>query len=203
MKMMDVFYNKQGVGDVLIFPIAEGKRNDIQTETFGDIVKITNGAGDVLGYNIFQASQHLRIEQNGKIPLTEKLLDQIKAIFTQANLHDRLEIDLSPKFVIGYVTDKQQHDNADKLSVCQVDVGSEQLQIVCGAANVDKGQKVVVAKVGATMPSGLKIKPTELRGVPSNGMICSKKELDLPMSENETGIYVLDDTYETGAPFKV
>src|SRR5699024_8765324 len=132
-----------------------------------------------------------------------KLLDQIKAIFTQANLNDRLEIDLSPKFVIGYVTDKQQHDNADKLSVCQVDVGSEQLQIVCGAANVDKDQKVVVAKVGATMPSGLKIKPTELRGVPSNGMICSKSELGLPNVEGEEAIYILDNSYAVAEPFMV
>src|SRR5690625_8025057 len=113
MIMMNVFYIKQKYDDVLIIPIADGKRNDIQTEIFGYIVKITNGAGDVLGYNIFQASQHLRIEQNGKIPLTEKLLDQIKAIFTKANLNDRLEIDLSPKLDIGLVSDIHQHDIAD------------------------------------------------------------------------------------------
>jgi len=87
--------------------------------------------------------------------------------------------------------------------VCKVDVGNEVLQIVCGAPNVDKGQKVVVAKVGATMPSGLRIKPTELRGVPSNGMICSQKELGMPNAPKEKGIYVLDDSYSVGQAFPV
>ena len=60
---------------------------------------------------------------------------------------------------------KEKHPNADKLSVCTVDVGSETVQIVCGAPNVDAGQKVVVAKVGAVMPSGMVIRDAELRGV--------------------------------------
>src|SRR5699024_4676840 len=85
--------------------------------------------------------------------------------------------------------EKGPHENADKLSVCNVDVGEEILQIVCGAPNVDKGQKVVVAKIGAIMPSGLEIKPTKLRGVPSNGMICSKKELGLPQPSEEKGTH--------------
>ena len=76
--------------------------------------------------------------------------------------------------------EKEKHKNADKLSVCKVDVGTDTLQIVCGAPNVDAGQKVVVAKIGAVMPSGLVIQPSELRGVPSQGMICSAKELQLP-----------------------
>ncbi len=83
-----------------------------------------------------------------------------------------------------------------------MDTGDEQLQIVCGAPNVEAGQKVVVAKVGAVMPGGMKIKATELRGVPSNGMICSQKELGLPGAPEEKGIYVLDESYETGQPFE-
>jgi len=75
------------------------------------------------------------------------------------------------------------------------------LQIVCGAPNIDEGQKVVVAKVGATMPSGMKIKASELRGVPSHGMVCSQKELGLPDAPKEKGIYVLDDTYQIGEEF--
>src|SRR5690554_5742837 len=184
---MDVFYNVKGIGDVLMIPLEEGERYDIQHEKLGDIVKITNGTGHVLGYNIFQASSHLNITDSGKIALNEELLNEIQQLFKAEGLNDSLEFDLSSKFVVGYVT--------DKLSVCQVDVGNEALQIVCGAANVDKGQKVVVAKIGATMPSGLKIKPTELRGVPSNGMICSRKELGLPIKEDEKGIYILEESY--------
>ncbi|WP_067727498.1 YtpR family tRNA-binding protein [Oceanobacillus damuensis] len=198
---MDVFYNPDGIGDVLLIPIKDGNRYEITHEKFGDITKITTKDGDVLGYNIFQASKYFDLQDKGNIKLTEALLDEMKQVFEANQLSDPLEFDLSPKFVVGYVTSKGPHENADKLSVCQVDVGSETLQIVCGAPNVDTDQKVVVAKVGATMPSGLKIKPSELRGVPSNGMICSQKELGLPDAPKEKGIYVLDNSHTVGEEF--
>ncbi len=67
--------------------------------------------------------------------------------------------------VIGHVLQKEQHPNADKLSVCQVDVGEEEpIQIVCGAPNVAAGQKVPVARVGAVLPGNFKIKKSKLRG---------------------------------------
>lgn len=200
---MKVFYNLKGVGDVLMIQLTEGDRNEFNYENFGEITKITNHNQNVLGYNIFNASQHFEALHNGEIELTEELLGNINGLLKQEGFSDSLEFDFSPKFVVGYVLEKSAHENADKLSVCQVDVEEETLQIVCGAANIDKDQKVVVAKVGATMPSGLEIKPTELRGVPSNGMICSRKELGLPIKEEEKGIYVLDDSYEVGAPFTI
>ena len=198
---MDVFYNPDGVGDVLLIPIKDGDRYEITHEKFGDITKITAIDGNLLGYNIFQASKHFDLKEKGKIKLTQGFLDEIKQVFESNNLNDPLDFDLSAKFVVGYVERKDPHENADKLSVCTVDVGSETLQIVCGAPNIDADQKVVVAKVGATMPSGLKIKPSELRGVPSNGMICSQKELGLPNAPQEKGIYVLDDSYTVGEEF--
>ncbi len=84
--------------------------------------------------------------------------------------------------VIGKVVERQPHPNADKLSVCQVDIGKgETLNIVCGASNVCADIYVPVATVGTYLPNiDLKIKPTKLRGEPSNGMICSLKELGLP-----------------------
>ncbi|WP_339228437.1 YtpR family tRNA-binding protein [Oceanobacillus sp. FSL K6-2867] len=199
---MDVFYNPDGIGDVLLIPIKEGDRYEIEHQSFGPVTKITSKESEVLGYNIFEASKHLDLTETGKIKLTESFLEEIKQLFVKNQLNDQLDFDLSPKFVVGYVTSKNSHENADKLSVCQVDVGNETLQIVCGAPNVDTGQKVVVAKVGATMPSGLKIKPSELRGVPSHGMICSQKELGLPNAPAEKGIYVLDDSYTIGEEFK-
>ncbi|GAA0312692.1 YtpR family tRNA-binding protein [Oceanobacillus oncorhynchi subsp. oncorhynchi] len=199
---MDVFYNRQGIGDVLILPIKEGDRYELKQETNGDITKITSADGEVLGYNIFHASTYFQLdEKNGAIPLTESLLAEIRTLFQKKGIDDPLEFDLSPKFVVGFVKSKQAHENADKLSVCQIDVGEETLQIVCGAPNIDEGQKVVVAKVGATMPSGMKIKASELRGVPSHGMVCSQKELGLPDAPKEKGIYVLDDTYQIGEEF--
>lgn len=199
---MKIFYNDKGIGDVLIISLERGDQYDIHHEKFGDITKITNGEGHVLGYNIFEASKHLNIEDTGKFTLNEELLNELRRFFKAEGLSDSLEFDVSPKFVVGYVTDRSPHENADKLSVCQVDVGTEILQIVCGATNVDKGQKVVVAKIGAIMPSGLNIKATELRGVPSNGMICSRKELGLPVKETEKGIYILDESYEIGTEFE-
>lgn len=199
---MDVFYNRQGIGDVLIIPIKDGNRYELNQETTDNITKITSTDGEVLGYNIFHASDHFQLEgKNGAIPLTKDFLAEIRTLFGKKGINDPLEFDLSPKFVVGFVKSKQAHENADKLSVCQIDVGDETLQIVCGAPNIAENQKVVVAKVGATMPSGMKIKASELRGVPSFGMVCSQKELGLPNAPQEKGIYVLDDAYHIGEEF--
>lgn len=84
----------------------------------------------------------------------------------------------STHVVVGHVKACEQHPNADKLKLCQVDVGeSEPLQIICGASNVTQDQKVVVAKPGGVLPGNFKIKKVKLRGVESNGMICSMTEL--------------------------
>ncbi|MDY0123815.1 phenylalanine--tRNA ligase subunit beta [Sulfurimonas sp.] len=83
------------------------------------------------------------------------------------------------KILFGKVLDCKKHPDADKLNVCQVDIGTSVRQIVCGASNVRAGLDVVVATIGAVMPSGLTIKPVKLRGVESEGMICSAKEIGL------------------------
>lgn len=99
--------------------------------------------------------------------------------------------------VVGKVVERDKHPEADKLSVCKVDVGAgELLQIVCGAPNVAAGQTVPVAAIGVTLPGGLTIKKAKLRGVESQGMICSARELEL--SEDHAGIMVLDDRLALG-----
>lgn len=105
--------------------------------------------------------------------------------------------------VIGYVKERTKHPDADRLNVCIVDVGQEEdLQIVCGAPNVAQGQKVVVAMVGAHLPGDLKIKRSKLRGVESQGMICSAKELGLNdkllAKDQQEGIMVLPEDAEVG-----
>lgn len=102
------------------------------------------------------------------------------------------KIDIPSKVVVGKVIECEKHPNADKLSVCKVDVGSEKLQIVCGAKNVAAGQFVAVAVIGAVLPGDFKIKQAKLRGVESYGMICSSTELGLPKLED--GIMVLDES---------
>ncbi|NOU91818.1 phenylalanine--tRNA ligase subunit beta [Paenibacillus sp. LMG 31456] len=106
---------------------------------------------------------------------------------------------------VGYVKTREKHPDADKLSVCTVDVGqAEDLQIVCGAKNVDAGQKVPVAIIGAMLPDGFKIKRAKLRGVESQGMICSAKELGLNdkllPKEIQEGILVLPEDTKVGDP---
>jgi phenylalanyl-tRNA synthetase beta chain len=100
---------------------------------------------------------------------------------------------LAEGVVVGFVERRDPHPDADKLSVCQVDVGqAESLQIVCGAANVRAGIHVPVAPVGTSLPAvGLTIRPAELRGVASSGMICSLAELGLASSSE--GIAVLEE----------
>lgn len=97
--------------------------------------------------------------------------------------------------VVGKVLERQPHPNADKLSVCQVDIGgSETLNIVCGAANVRADIYVPVATTGTYLPKiDLKIKPAKLRGVPSAGMICSLKELGLPTDVDGIHIFTQEN----------
>ena len=104
----------------------------------------------------------------------------------------------SENVVVGYVESCEKHPNADKLNLCQVDTGDEKLQIICGAPNIAKGQKVAVAKPGAVLPDNFKIKKVSLRGIESNGMICSLQELGIEEKyipkEAAEGIFVfLDD----------
>jgi phenylalanyl-tRNA synthetase beta chain len=106
--------------------------------------------------------------------------------------------DLS-ELVVGEVLERAAHPNADRLSVCRVAVGAgEPLEIVCGAPNVAAGQKVAVAKVGTRLPDGRKLERAKLRGVVSNGMILSARELGI--SEEHEGILVLDPAARVGAP---
>ena len=101
--------------------------------------------------------------------------------------------------VTGYITACERHPNADKLHVCTVDVGAaEPLSIVCGAPNVAAGEHVVVALEGAVLPGDVKIKRSKLRGVVSEGMNCSERELGL--GDDHAGIMVLPEDAPIGVP---
>jgi phenylalanyl-tRNA synthetase beta chain len=110
------------------------------------------------------------------------------------------------KFVVGEVVEKLKHPNADKLTLCKVNVGRETVEIICGAPNVAPGQKVPVALVGATIPRDqhdpaggpFVLERARIRGVESNGMICSEYELGL--GDDTEGIMVLADSAKVGTP---
>ena len=95
-----------------------------------------------------------------------------------------------PLIVVGKIIEISQHPQADRLRLAKVDIGSEILNIVCGAPNIKAGQLVPVATVGAQLPDGLTIQPAELRGQMSYGMLCSAKELGL--GHDHLGIMLLN-----------
>lgn len=106
------------------------------------------------------------------------------------------------KVVVGQILERNKHPNADRLSLTKIDVGTgTPLSIVCGAQNIAAGQKIPVAMIGAKIPNGLEIKATEIRKVPSQGMLCSLDELLFPKEwQAEDGIYILDEKAVVGTP---
>ena len=121
---------------------------------------------------------------------TQTILDTLNNIGQE--VEGLKEIRVPKKVVVGFIEECEKHPNADKLNICQVNIGNETTQIVCGASNVAKGQFVPVATVGAVLGENFKIKKAKLRGVESFGMICSSTEIGLPKLNN--GIMVLDDS---------
>lgn len=95
-----------------------------------------------------------------------------------------------PFIVVGKIIEVSPHPQADRLRLARVDIGTEVLSIVCGAPNIEPGQLVPVAKVGAKLPDGSLISPVELRGQMSYGMLCSAKELGL--GADHSGIMLLN-----------
>ncbi len=121
---------------------------------------------------------------------TKTLLDRLNSIGFEVAEYKKLNI--PKKVVVGKVVECRKHPDADRLSICMVDIGRDVKQIVCGAKNVAKGQFVPVAIVGAKLGEDFEIKPAKLRGVESEGMICSSTEIGLPALED--GIMVLDES---------
>lgn len=201
---MNVAYNKQYVGDVLLVQLTTEAIVKTQMERVGDFAILKEEeTGEVKAFNLFNASKYVELDVAGNIEVTPALVEKLQAAI-EANAVDlSLDVDFSPKFVVGYVEEKEKHPNADKLNVCKVNVGEETLQIVCGAPNVEAGQKVVVAKIGAVMPSGLLIKAGNLRGVDSFGMLCSARELAIPNAPEVKGILVLEESAEVGTAFDI
>ena len=129
---------------------------------------------------------------------TEEIVDKL----TMSGLEVEDYVDETKKYsgiIVGLVKEVEKHPDADKLTVCTVSDGKSDLQIICGAPNVQKGQNVVLAKIGSVVPKGeMEIKKVKIRGVESNGMICAEDELEL--SDDHSGIIVLDEQFSSGTP---
>ena len=141
----------------------------------------------------------------------QEYMDAMTLSGTKCEGYERLDADLD-KIVVGQIEKIERHPDADRLVICQVNIGTETIQIVTGAPNVEEGQKVPVVLDGGRVagghdgsrtPGGIKIKKGKLRGIESYGMMCSIEELgssrDYYPKAPENGIYVFDDDVEVGA----
>jgi phenylalanyl-tRNA synthetase beta chain len=132
------------------------------------------------------------------LPPEPELVERLEMGGFEDVLVERVGPDLSA-LRVGWVLERRAHPDADRLSVCRVDVGTgEPIEVVCGAPNVAAGQKVAVALPGTQLPDGTKLGRAKIRGVVSNGMICSSRELGL--GDDQSGILVLDAAARVGAP---
>ena len=127
----------------------------------------------------------------------EELIDVLPMLGIEVEENDDAGTLTLENVVVGKVLEKSQHPEADRLSVCSVEVGAENpAQIVCGATNFKPGDRVPVALPGAKLPGGFKIKKSKLRGVTSEGMMCSAKELEL--GDDDAGLFLLSGEPEIG-----
>ena len=152
-----------------------------------------------ISYNWLKQYINLKLEPEKISELLTNLGLEVEGIQKYSSIKGGLE-----GIVVGHVKDCTKHPNADKLKITNVDIGSNKLlKIVCGAPNVNKGQKVAVATVGTTIYSSngsLKIKKVKIRGEESNGMLCAEDEIGLGTSND--GILVLKPTSIPGEPLK-
>ena len=137
------------------------------------------------------------------IDISDQDLEELAVKITKAGINiEKVISNKIDNLVIGEVLECENHPNSDHLHVCKVNVGTETVQIVCGASNVRKGLKVIVALPGAVLPNNFEIKKSKIRDIESNGMICALFELGLEEKTKESydrGIEELDDDAVVGA----
>ncbi len=192
--MIGVFYNKSTLNNTLVVNLSDKPIDHISnTDLFSIMYDKEN---KILGLNILNWNNVYPECPIGFLHLTPNICNFIK-IITKIDLFEYLD---SNDFVIGQVVKCVEIPNTH-LHSTEVNIGSETLNIVCGAKNVREGLKVVVAKIGTILPNGFRIKPSELMGYKSFGMLCSTKELNIQGKFNDQGIIELSDKYKVGSKF--
>ncbi|MEG0908022.1 YtpR family tRNA-binding protein [Lactococcus garvieae] len=195
-------YNKN-VGDVLMLIVANNEGAEVTYERKADVARIfREDTGQTVGWNIFDIKKDWPDVAQGQNDLSEHQVAELNEKLKAAGFDEQLTYDGQPKFVVAEILTMEDHADSDHLHVCQVEVGLDApVQIVCGAPNAFVGMKTVAALPGAMMPSGSLIWPGALRGVPSYGMLCSARELDLPNAPQVRGIIELNTELEAGLAF--
>ncbi len=198
--LFHAFYNRAGSGDVVLARVKKGTTNNYKKD--GDLVILFNASNEIIGYNILQASNHFTNLSDGMLVITDEFMKNFNKILESKSL-ENIDYVNQDTFMVGKVVEIEEHPDSDHMHICKVDVGTSTLQIVCGASNVSNNKLVVVATIGTIMPSGLVIEPSKLRGVASDGMLCSSRELNLPIV-HAPGILILDEKkYKIGEAFNI
>lgn len=188
---MNIFYSKKTLSNNLLLVCEE---QDVYNTILVDKgIIFLNKNEHVIGFNI--AYDNPQKYDDGRWLLTQEILNDVNDIIKPYCLEE-----VNSGFIVGEVVECKEIVDTH-LHECKVNIGSEYLQIVCGAKNVRKGIKTVVALTNTMMNSGLFIKPSKLKGCSSNGMLCSQKELGISGFNNE-GIIELDNKYNVGEKFK-
>lgn len=194
--------NKQSYPNTLIVILGQDQGKSVYCEK-NDVTQITDEKGNVTGYNFFNVDKLIDYDHlpNGQVKLSNQDLAALNKKLQEVGFDDNLAYG-EPTLVYGYVKTCEKHPDSDHLHVTTVDVGNgEEHQIVCGAPNIEQGQKVIVALPGTLMPNGQIIWPGQLRHVDSYGMICSARELGLKHAPQKRGIMVLPADFKVGAAF--
>lgn len=188
---MNIFYNNTSLNDTLI-------GNNGLDENHTSIKKINDNIlflkeDKIIAFNIFNISNKYQLEY-GRLLLNDKVK---KIIQTELNI----SLDVKDNFFkVGSIIECLPISGTH-LNLCNVDIKTEILQIVCGAKNVTKNMKVVVATIGAIMNDGMIIKKGNIKNNDSFGMLCSLKELGITGDFNNEGIISLNDKYKIGDIF--
>ncbi|KFN92917.1 YtpR family tRNA-binding protein [Tetragenococcus muriaticus] len=192
-------YNPEYVGDTLLIVTNNDKGLPQKVTRKGKVARIQTEDQCTVGWNIFGISQLMALQDVGQVELSQQQIGLLNETIHEAGFTESLPEIEGPKFVVGYVKTCEAHQDSDHLSVTEVEVDQgKTLQIVCGAANIREGLKVVVAKPGAMLPDGTIIWSGELRGVQSYGMICSAKELRLSNASEKREILELPQDKSIG-----
>lgn len=190
---MYIYYNKTSLNDTLIF-LKNNQQYDHQVFLNDDLLLFYHG-DELIGLNLFNASEYLKNLNEGYLYPTTQLIQKLSDL-----IKIKLSLDNAFKgFVVGKILEVNLIPNTH-LHICLVDIGDQQIQIICGAQNVRIGLKTVVATPNLLMPNGNEIKKSKLMNYDSFGMLCSQKELNIN-NFNSQGIVELNDEYQVGQLF--
>ncbi len=195
-------YNREGVGDVIMFSKGTLSRDKIATSKIGDVTRIYNNeTKETMGYNIQNISKLIPIEGKGRVQLSQSQLDLInQSLYEQG--FETIPFDDNPRLVVAEVLEVKDLEGSDHLHITQTKIAeNEVVQIVCGAPNVREGMFVVAALPGAVMPNGQVIWEGELRGVSSYGMLTSAFELGVDPEHVRKGILEIKNNVPVGTSF--